>query len=52
MAIGVLFEALLPAGGGGGAMASGGETPPKDEKGLKELIRNKLKVLASLFSIR
>ena len=45
MAIGVLVEALLP--GGGGAMASGGE-PPKDEKGLKEWIRNKLKALASL----
>ena len=40
MAIGVLVEALLP--GGGGAAASGGE-PPRDEKGLKEWIRNKLK---------
>ena len=29
-------------------MASGGEPPPKDEKGLKEWIRNKLKALASL----
>ena len=47
MAIGVLVEALLP-GGGGGATASGGEPPPKDEKGLKEWIRNKLKALASL----
>ena len=28
-------------------MASGGD-PPKDEKGLKEWIRNKLKALASL----
>ena len=46
MAIGVLVVALLP-GGGGGAAASGGE-PPKDEKGLKEWIRNKLKALASL----
>ena len=46
MAIGVLVEALLP--GGGGAAASGGEPPPKDEKGLKEWIRNKLKALASL----
>ena len=46
MAIGVLVEALLP--GDGGAMASGGEPPPKDEKGLKEWIRNKLKALASL----
>ena len=49
MAIGVLVEALLPGGGGGGATASGGEPPPKDEKGLKEWIRNKLKALASLF---
>ena len=47
MALGVLVEALLP-GGGGAAAASGGEPPPKDEKGLKEWIRNKLKVLASL----
>ena len=43
MAIGVLVEALLP----GGAVASGGK-PPRDEKGLKEWIRNKLKALASL----
>ena len=50
MAIGVLVEALLP-GGGGAAMASGGggePPPPKDEKGLKEQIRNKLKASASL----
>ena len=47
MAIGVLVEALLPGGGGGGAATSGGP-PPKDEKGLKEWIRNKLKALASL----
>ena len=46
MAIGVLVEALLP--GGGGAAESGGEPPPKDEKGLKEWIRNKLKALALL----
>ena len=46
MAIGVLVEALLP--GGGGAAASGGGEPPKDEAGLKEWIRNKLKALASL----
>ena len=46
MAIGVLVEALLP--GEDGAAASGGEPPPKDEKGLKEWIRNKLKALASL----
>ena len=49
MAIGGLVEALLP-GGGCAAMASGGggEPPPKDEKGLKEWIRNKLKSLPSL----
>ena len=47
MAIGVLVEALLP--GGGAATAScGGEPPPKDEKGLKGWIKNKLKALASL----
>ena len=46
MATGVLVEALLP---GGAAVASrGGEPPPKDEKGLKEWVRNKLKALASL----
>ena len=46
MAIGVLVEALLP---GGAATASGGGEPlPKDEKGLKEWVRNKLKALASL----
>ena len=51
MAIGVFVEALLP-GGGGAAMASGGgEPPPKDEKGLKGLIKNKLKVLASLLGL-
>ena len=47
MAIGTLVEALLP-GGGGGAATSGGESPPKDESGQKEWIRNKLKALASL----
>ena len=50
VAIGVVVEALLP--GGGGAVASGGsgggEPLPKDEAGLKEWIRNKLKALASL----
>ena len=47
MAIGVLVEALLP--GGGGVISGGGcEPPPKDEKGLKGWIRNKLKALASL----
>ena len=47
MAIRVLVEALLPDGA---ATASGGgcEPPPKDEKGLKEWVRNKLKALASL----
>ena len=45
MAIGVLVEALLP---GGGAVATSGGPPPKDEKGLKKWIRNKLKALASL----
>ena len=45
MAIGVLIEALLS--GGGSAAASGGP-PPKDEKGLKEWVRSKLKALASL----
>ena len=44
MAIGVLVEALLP----GGAAATSGGPPPKDEKGLKEWVRNKLKALASL----
>ena len=49
MTIGVLVEALLPGGGGASAASSGGgEPPPKDEKGLKEWIRNKLKALASL----
>ena len=44
MAIGVLIKALLPGGGG----AAESPPPPKDEKGLKEWIRNKLKALASL----
>ena len=47
MAIGVLVEALLP-GSGGAISGGGGEPPPKDEKGLKEWVRNKLKALASL----
>ena len=47
MASEVLVEALLP--GGGGAISGGGiETLPKNEKGLKKWIRNKLKALASL----
>ena len=48
MLIGVLVEALLPGGGVGAAATSGGEPPPKDEKGLKGWIRNKLKALALL----
>ena len=44
MAIGVLAGALLPYSGGEG----GAKSPPKDEKGLKEWIKNKLKALASL----
>ena len=47
MAIGVLVEALL-RGSGGAAATSSGEPPPKDEKGLKEWVRSKLKALASL----
>ena len=47
MAIGVLVEALLP-GGGGAATSGGDKPPPKDEAGLAEWIRNKLKALASL----
>ena len=46
MVIGVLVEALLP--GAAAASGGGGEPPPKDKAGLKEWIRNKLKVLASL----
>ena len=46
MAISVLVDSLHSSGG---AAASGGNsTPPKDEKCLKEWIRNKLKALASL----
>ena len=46
MAIGVLVEALLP--GSAAEASGGGKPPPKDEKGLKGWIRNKLKALASL----
>ena len=46
MVIGVLVEALLP--GSAAAASGGGEPPPKDEKGLKEWVRSKLKALASL----
>ena len=54
MAIGVLVEALLPGASDGAATTSGGgEPPPKDEKGLKEWIRNKLKAFSiSIRSIR
>ena len=48
MAIGVLSEALLPGDGGAAASRGGHEPPPKEEAGLKEWIRNKLKALASL----
>ena len=47
MAIGVLVETLLP-GASGGVASGRGESPPKDEKGLKEWIRFKLKPLALL----
>ena len=43
MVISVLVEALLP--GGNGTLV-GGKPPLKDEKGLKEWIRNKLKALS------
>ena len=42
MAISVLIEALLPGGGGGGGTATS-PPPPKDEKGVKEWLRSKLK---------
>ena len=49
MAISVLVEALLPGVTGSASMASGeGEPLPKDEAGLKEWLKNKLKALASL----
>ena len=43
MAIGVLIEALLSGGGTATSLP-----PPKDEKGVKEWLRNKLKALALL----
>ena len=46
MAIRVLVEALLP--GGAATTSGGGGPPPKDEKGLKEWVRSKLKALATL----
>ena len=49
MAISVfLVEALLPGGGGGALGGKVCKPLPKDEKHLKEWIRNKLKALASL----
>ena len=47
MAIRELVEALLPGGGG----AASPPPPPKDEKSVKEWLRNKLKALASLLGI-
>ena len=47
MVISVLVEALLLGGGGDGA-GTAGKPPPKDEEGLKEWIRNKLKALLFL----
>ena len=47
MAIRVPLKHLIP-GGSGGTAALGGKPPPKDEAGLKEWIRTKLKALASL----
>ena len=47
MAIGVLVEALLPCGVAATTSGGGGELP-KEEAGLKEWIRSKLKALASL----
>ena len=44
MGIGVLVEALLSGGG----TVAGGRPPPKDKKGMKEWLRNKLKALARL----
>ena len=46
MAICVLIEVLLS--GGGETDGTAGKPPPKDEKGLKEWIRSKLKALALL----
>ena len=46
MALGVLVEALLLVSAA--VTFGGGKPPPKDEKGLKEWVRSKLKALASL----
>ena len=48
MAISVLVEVLLPGGGGSKAGGTACKPQPKDENGLKEWIRNKLKALLSL----
>ena len=45
---GYLVKHYCRGGGATTASGGGGEPPPKDEKGLKEWVRNKLKVLASL----
>ena len=45
MGISVLVEALLP---GGVVEGGGGKSPRKSDKGLKEWVKNKLKVLLSL----
>ena len=44
MAVNIFVEALLPCG----RTAAGGESLPKDEKDMKEWLRNKLKTLARL----
>ena len=48
MTISVLVEALHPGGGGGSVVGGGNTTSPKDQAGLKEWLRNKLKALALL----
>ena len=48
MAISVLVKKLLPSGADGTAGDAAHKPPPKDVKGFKESIRNKLKALASL----
>ena len=45
---GYLLKHYYQAGGGAAAASDGGEPPPKDQKGLKEWVRSKLKALASL----
>ena len=45
---GYLLKHYYQAVGGAATASGGGQPPPKDEKGLKEWIRNKLKALASL----